>query len=346
MHDKRQDGHHGGDVTARDNAADSLGALISAAGKRAAPPQNAYTQVFAAAHEAWQRKVRTRVQRRLGYALAATIAALAVGITFMIQMGPGALAPIIASAGVIQGDVRVQGPADAQWRQLGRSTGPIVAGTRLRTMQNGRVALTLSGDASLRVDAATELTLTADREIELAAGTLYIDSGAGNDAGPFHVTTPLGAVSDIGTQFEVAAFDDGLRVRVRDGAVRIDGATDMELVASAGDQISLGMDGSIGRDYVLPFDSAWAWIETLADAPEIEGRSLILFLAWVTRETGRELRFDAPATEARARTVILHGSADNLTPMRALDIMLSTTDFDYALGSDGAIVISPRPSSR
>jgi len=53
-------------------------------------------------------------------------------------------------------------------------------------------------------------------------------------------------------------------------------------------------------------------------------------------------RFDAPVTETRARTVILHGSADNLAPLEALDAMLSTTDFDYELGEDGVILIRPR----
>ena len=346
MNDERQNGERGSGETEPDDARDTLGALISAAGKREAPPQEAYEQVFAAAHGAWKLKVRARAQRRWGYALAATVAALAVGITYLVQTRPDSSAPLIASAGVIQGDVRVRSPGDDDWRQLSRASGPIVAGTRVRTTLNGRVALSLPGDASLRIDAATELTLTATREIELVAGILYIDSGGDAAEAPFQVTTALGIVRDIGTQFEVASFEEGLRVRVRDGAVRVEGIADTELLGSAGEQVSLTADGEIGRGFFLPFDSAWAWVETLAEAPDIEGKSLMLFLDWVARETGRELRFDEAATEARARTVILHGSADNLTPMRALDVMLSTTDFDYSLRSDGAILIAPRARSR
>lgn len=346
MHDEPQDREQGSGVTAQDNERDTLGALISAAGRREAPPQTAYEQVFAAAHGAWRQKVRARARRRWGLALAATVAALAVGVTFMVQTRPGSSGPLIASAGIIQGDVRVRGPGDQQWRQLSRSSGPIIAGTRLRTTLNGRVALSLPGDASLRIDAGTELTLVAAREIELAAGTLYIDTGSDSATEPFRVTTALGTVRDIGTQFEVASFDDGLRIRIRDGSVRVEGIADTDLVGSAGEQVSLGTNGTIGRDYVLPFDSAWAWVETLADPPDIEGRSLMLFLDWVARETGRELRFDGPATEARARTVVLHGSADNLTPMRALEVMLSTTDFDYSVRNDGAILITPRARSQ
>jgi ferric-dicitrate binding protein FerR (iron transport regulator) len=291
-------------------------------------------------------KAQNKRLRRRYLAVAAAVGALAAGIAVLVGLIPGRSASIIASAGVIQGDVRVQGPSDGQWRQLRRATGPIVAGTRLRTTLSGRVALTLPGDASLRVDAGSELILSAARSIELVAGTLYLDSGTAAAAEPFQVTTPLGTVSDVGTQFEVAALDDGLRVRVREGAIRVDGTDARTLTGSAGEQVSLGADGSLERDFFLPFDSAWAWVETLADPPEIEGQPLMLFLDWVTRETGRELRFDTPATESRARTVILHGSAENLTPMRALEVILSTTDFDYNLRGDGAILVSPHPRSR
>lgn len=293
------------------------------------------------APESWQRKLRARLQRRWGYALAATVAALAVGVSFFLGFAPRSSAPVIATAGIIQGDVRVRRPADQNWRQLSRASGPIVAGTTLRSTPNGRVALTLPGDVSLRVDASSELAVTTASDIELLGGTIYIDSGAGTATEPLQVTTQVGSVRDIGTQFEVSTADATLRVRIREGAVRIE-AGDGELLGSAGEQVGLGEDGTIERDFFSPFDPAWAWVATLADTPEIEGQPLLSFLDWVTRETGRSLRFDAPATEARIRTVVLHGSAADLSPMQALDVMLSTTDFEYSLRGDGAIVIRPR----
>jgi len=344
MHDERPEGIRGSDESHGDTGADSVGALISSAGKRQAPPQDAYDEVLAGAHEAWQRKLRARRGRRWGYALAATVGALAVGVGVTLLRGPGVSAPIIATAGLIQGDVRLQGPGQSRWSQLDRASGPILAGTRLRSTPNGRVALALRDGASLRVDASTELLLGGDREIDLMRGIIYLDSGADVPTAPFRVVTPLGSVSDVGTQFEVAASDDLLRVRVREGSVSVRHPMASEThLGRAGDELSLVMDGTLERDYVSPFDPDWAWVETLADTPQVEGQSLLLFLDWVARETGRPLRFDAPVTETRARTVILHGNADGLTPMQALDVMLSTTDFDYRLRGDGAIEISPRP---
>ncbi len=77
-------------------------------------------------------------------------------------------------------------------------------------------------------------------------------------------------------------------------------------------------------------------------APDTEGQPLLQFLTWVARETGRQLMFDEPATEAQARSVILHGKAANLPPLEALDLLLSTTDLEYVLPSDQVIFIRRR----
>lgn len=342
MQDDRQEGVR--NRVSSDGGADhdTLGALINTAGKRPAPPPEAYEQVFAAAHATWRAKLRARGRRRLVLALAASLAAVSIGGGLLVGLGPGSQLPAVASAGIIQGDVRVLPPTEAGWRPLDRSTGPLVAGTRVQATATGRVALVLPGELSLRVDAATELTLHSARELELVRGTIYIDSGQRAAAEPISVTTGFGVVSDIGTQFEVTATDASLRIRVREGAVRVDGGpVDVAVLGRAGEQLSLGADG-LDRDPFSPFDAEWTWVETLADTPAVEGRSLMFFLDWVARETGRPVRFDAPATETRARTVVLHGSAEDLSPMQALDVMLATTDLDYRLHDDGAIVISPR----
>lgn len=346
MHDDRTDSGGPDTQPGANGERDALGSLISAAGRRPAPPTKIYDEVFAAAHGAWQSKLRARAQRRWAYALAATIAMLAVGVGLIVQLVPRDDAPIVATTGIVQGEVLVLRPGDDDWQLLRSMTNPIVAGTQLRTLVNGRVALTLTDDTSLRLDAGSSVTVAAARQIDLATGTIYIDAGAQAATEPYSVTTRFGTVRDIGTQFEVATLNDALRVRVREGAVEFTAATAVEpLRGSAGEQISLAMTGNAERSQFSPFDPQWRWAETLAGAPEVEGQSLLLFLSWVARETGRQLRFDAPVTETRARTVILHGSAENLSPLEALDIMLSTTDFDYALGDDGVILISRRASS-
>ena len=119
---------------------------------------------------------------------------------------------------------------------------------------------------------------------------------------------------------------------------------------SAGDQLRMSPVAAVGvsqvvereRDAFSPFSPDWAWVESLAGAPQVEGQTLVAFLDWVANETGREVRFDTPLTETRARGVVLHGDAAALSPLEALEVVLSTTDFTYALRDDGAIEVSLR----
>ena len=47
-----------------------------------------------------------------------------------------------------------------------------------------------------------------------------------------------------------------------------------------------------------------------------------------------------------AGSAILHGSAQSLTPMEALEVMLATTNFVYSLDTNGTIIISRRSITR
>jgi len=341
MQDDRND-REPGNVPDGDNAErDVLGALISAVGKRPEPPADAHEQIFAAAHHAWRNNVTARQRRRWLYA-AATITAVGLSVALVVELLPQNAGPIIAATDVVQGDVRIRTPADTNWRAITQIDTRLTAGTRLRSTANGRIGLTLAGTASLRVDAGSELLLANDREIVLTAGTIYLDTGANADDRGFLVTTDYGSVRDIGTQFEVHADASSFRVRIREGTVELDTGAATGIIGNAGEQLAINPGSGIERDFFAPFDRRWEWVATLASAPETQGQPLMSFLSWVARETGRQLRFDAPVTETRARATILHGSAQNLRPLQALDLLMTTTDLDYALIGDGVILIGPR----
>jgi hypothetical protein len=60
--------------------------------------------------------------------------------------------------------------------------------------------------------------------------------------------------------------------------------------------------------------------------PDMDGQPASALIAWVARETGRNLRYATPQVEQRAATVILHGEIRHLAPLEALEAMLATTD--------------------
>ena len=178
--------------------------------------------------------------------------------------------------------------------------------------------------------------------IELTAGTIYVDSGLGVRTNRFEIATTFGIVRDIGTQFEVSSSPAELRLRVREGLVQLyqDGPR-AELSGVAGEQVRIDSFGAIDRASFSTYDPEWAWASALADVPETDGQPLLGFLSWVARETGRALRFQ-PGAEAQAQITILHGSADNLAPLDALEVMLKTTDFRYELQDSGVLWIERR----
>jgi hypothetical protein len=125
--------------------------------------------------------------------------------------------------------------------------------------------------------------------------------------------------------------------------VRLTTARAVTLAESgAGEEIEIYRNGDVRRRALSPHDAQWRWAEGLAVAPDLEGRHLVEFLAWVARQTGRRLRFAEPETEARARTVVLHGRAADLAPLDALELVLSTTDLEYVLPSDEDIIVRKR----
>ncbi len=327
-----------GDVMGRD----VLGELIRAAGRRPTPPAEDYDRVLAASRDAWQRKIRSRRQRRWSYALAASVAILAIGVTALVQLDPLSPRPAIASTAVVDGSVMALTPGAQNWRSIDDPELQLIAGSRLRTQDEGRVSLDLVRGVSLRVNRGTELTLISAERIELTAGTIYVDSGLGVRTNRFEIATTFGIVRDIGTQFEVSSSPAELRLRVREGLVQLyqDGPR-AELSGVAGEQVRIDSFGAIDRASFSTYDPEWAWASALADVPETDGQPLLGFLSWVARETGRALRFQ-PGAEAQAQITILHGSADNLAPLDALEVVLKTTDFRYELQDSGVLWIERR----
>ncbi len=293
-------------------------------------------------HHETERSETTTSRRRL-YALAAIGAVLAIGIVAIIGFIGRDTGPVIASAGIVQGDVRIQPAGGGNWRQLGSIAAPLVAGTSLRATSTGRIALDLPAQGSLRLDASSQVTLTSERELELTFGTVYVDTGTDTAAAPITISTEFGSVQAIGAQVAVAVDEDALYVSVRSGDVElVSDAQAIPIAASAGEGIQVLAGDSPRRTRIRTYASDWAWVETLSSAPDVQGRTLASFLAWFTRETARPLRFDDATTEARAATITLDVDVEGLDAMRALEIVLSTTELEHNSRYDGSIVIAPR----
>ena len=320
---------------------DLLAEVLRAAGARTVPDREDHDIVFDAAMRAWQRSLRVQRRRRWALALAAGMAAAVIGVTALLHRMTAA-PTVVATAVVMHGSAAIRSPKGEIWRPL-RLGDPIAIGTRVRTGSMAGLALEMPGGVSARLDEKSELQMVSDRSLRLTSGALYVDTGIAPTAGTLRIETAHGTVSDVGTVFQVEARATSVRVRVREGLVQLDAPDRSRLFRSgAGEEMELDDRGGLHRGVVPSTHAAWAWAEALAPPPDVEGRPLLQFLDWVAHETGRRVSFEAPDVEALAREVVLHGKTRDLTPLQALDVMLSTTDLDYVLSTDQLIVIRRR----
>jgi ferric-dicitrate binding protein FerR (iron transport regulator) len=324
-----------------DSQRDPLAELVRAGGRRAVPPAEDYEYVLAAAGRSWQQAVRARRRRQWAGALAATLAVCAIGLTAYRYWAGVRPAEAFAAADIVRGSVSVLRAGAKAWEPL-HPGAAIANGARLRT-DGGAVSLSLPAGGLMRLGDSTEMVFVSDAHLQLITGSAYIDSGAPDRRNRFTVETSFGAVRDIGTVFEVRAAPNALRVRVREGSVRLDApAGRLSIEGRAGEELQVDAKGAPRRGAFPTSGPDWAWAEALAVAPNFDGQPLLRFLRWVARETGRPLRFQESDGEAQAASVMLHGSASDLKPLDALELMLAATDFDYALSDDGAILIRRR----
>jgi hypothetical protein len=273
---------------------------------------------------------RRQWRRRAGFAAAASIV-LAAAIWVGIGVEPSA--PPLSIARV----ERVQGVIDTEAGMRLAVNTALVAGETLST-RSGQVALRLASGGSLRIGPRSEVVLTSADSAELVSGVLYFDSENRRAAAEFSVTTPLGTVRDVGTQF-VVRFDGertGLDVGVRDGRVTLTTAAAAD-TAAAGERLVAAADAATIRREVLPtFGGDWDWAEGLAPPFEIDGRTVGEFLAWFARQTGRDVVFGSPAAERLAGET-LDGSID-LEPMQKLSAVLALTDLTYVLDGERVVI--------
>lgn len=324
--------------------ADVVAHLMRAAGRRIEPPVAAYERVLAAATASWETKVQRRRWLRGSVAAAASIAVVSAVLVLLPNLQRAPVSPVGHVDRTI-GACEIR--RDNGWTALPAGAVDLGAGARIRTHDDGRAGILLAGAISLRLADRTEVLLESSSRVRVLAGKIYVDTGASaaSEHPRIEVVTPAGVAADYGTQFEVRYIDEAFRVRVREGRVGIDPRDSASLSTIAGDDVTIRA-GTVERLRIAATDAEWQWVQALAPKPDVDGRPVSFLLAWVARETGKQVRFDGPASGRKAETTILHGDIGTLAPLDALALMLATTDLEHAILDDGTILIRLRGSQQ
>jgi FecR protein len=278
-------------------------------------------RVRTAVHGAWRDESVARTRRRwltVGVLLAA---AASIVIAFAIWRPIRTPAPVLVAH--IDQATRLPAPLTAG--------GAVMSGSTITTSA-GTLAMTLTSGVQLRLDASSTARMDSATDVALERGAVYVDSAAAHPTQPgasaIGIHTPAGLVRDVGTQFEVRLAGAGIRIRVRDGQVRISYANGVDARANAGEELFSrpdGSDRSTDRRRIAATGSEWEWVERAAPPFAVEGKTLGAFLDWVSREGGWTVTFANRRFSEAARATVLHGRPDllkGLTPAEALDVVL------------------------
>ncbi|HEY1302085.1 MAG TPA: FecR family protein [Vicinamibacterales bacterium] len=326
------------DVTAR---------LLRLAGGRSDPSPERIARVRQLVYREWR---ATRRRRMIRYAAAAAVVLLSVGALVAMAVFRNAPRPTLQSPQervVVAIGERVQGQPvltrrqEGDGRQLLTASMAVSTDDVIETDDVSRTSLRASDESSVRIDRASRLRFVGPHTIELITGAVYIATADASQG--FEVRTTIGAIRDVGTQFEVRLSESTLRLRVRTGTVQIVRGTNVT-AAAAGTEATVTQTAVDLRPGSSD-GSEWSWTREIAPAFPIEGRPLHAFLEHLAAEEGWTLRYVDPSVAEAAAHIVLHGSVDELRPEDALGVALATSGLQYRLQGRELFVSRP-PGAR
>ena len=321
---------------------DELARHILRAGARPSAAAVDEARVRAAVLCAWRESLRARRRSAITrWAIAASVAAIAVAAALFSLVGRDPSQSPVGAIAALRGSVVLvhAGGAKESTMHVGEA---LPDGSRMRTALDGGARVVMAG-AALTIAENSELTFSGSMVVRLQRGRIYVDGVTGvQDADRVRVITPFGSVEHLGTQFEVAVLANGLRVRVRDGQVRVvNGA--MQKTLQASDELSISGAGQIRAGFLTPFSNEWAWTQDLATSFNIDGRTLREFLDWFAKQSGYVITYASENVHNAANTALLHGSIQGMSAQSALEVLIVSTNLQFELTPSGECRISIRP---
>ncbi len=312
---------------------DQLKTLMNLAGPRAEISDDIEQRVYGAVRGEWQRASAPTV-RKLRFATWAVPMALAASLVIAVFVGNSEQTSGGLSVGTV---VRMAGvTADS-----GISVGDVVkTGDILETVDGQGLSIALRDAVSLRVAGNSVVRIDAADEITLIAGQTYVDSGASiYPQNAITVHTLGGSATDIGTQFSVGYDLETMGVAVREGRVDISNQKSKFSVL-AGEQVTVMQNGLVETGEIGVTDSAWDWAISLAPPFDTDRRSLLDFLKWASRETGKSLEFKSDEVRMSAMASRLNAPIDGLSVEAAIsDVFRTVPRYSYVIG-ENSITIS------
>lgn len=304
--------------------------LLREVGARDLPAADVMNEVRQAVHDEWRAMVaqRTRRNRLIAYAVAASVAVVALAVTISLQFTATPPNPVALVARV-EGVLQVDPVGSGDWHAV-KTGEQVAAGDVIRTDAGTRAALDFGNGVSVRVDTGSLVSLAAADRVVLDHGRLYVDADPRfATRQPLTIETAYGSVRHLGTQYQVRTARNGIEVGIREGRIEVTNASGTH-AGAAGEQLIIQQEGTVTRATISPQDERWQWATHVAPPFDIDHQPLASFLDWIARETGRQLVYATPEVQSGAQQLILRGSISDLAPEQALTAVVATTPFALA----------------
>lgn len=315
--------------------------VLSEARPRPAPNSGRKEEIYDQLRDEWMiSNQQTRQRRR--YFIGAAAASFIAAIVVVMRLGSGVDVPVIqpdAYVAVLNGAGATLNGEQIQDVDSTSSTLRLRAGDTIKTGTDAAVAIAWNTTGSLRLSRSSEVTIVDANEVSLKSGTIYYDSKLfGSDHGvPIVVTTSHGTIQHVGTQFLAQTDQRGTTVSVREGQVSFGRDSKTTIVRSGQ---SASFDNSIAATVsaIAPNDSSWDWVSEVAPKWNVDGRSTMDIIRWLSRETGLSIEFADERAEDYARNDQVRGVGE-IGPTAAMRIVPVATQLRFAI-DDSTIRVS------
>lgn len=308
--------------------------LLGKAEPRPLPPAEDEAIVRDAVQAEWRDVAGRHVRRRriATFALAASVL-LAVIATSSLVTDPAGDAANGQMAAV-----------EKRFGETSIASGKIFEGDVVETGVASGLALAWHDGGSLRIDELTSVVFEADHRIYLREGRVYFDSVTGpltstrnTGAARLSIRTDHGLVRHLGTQYMTRVRADALVVSVREGVVSIDGGVPVR--ASAGQEFSISASGELSISNTNGVDE-WEWVEKSSPPVDLQDRLISDALDWVSRESGRAIRYSSEEARRVANRERLRGMGgmNELPPSRALELFMMTVGLNARIEGEEIVI--------
>jgi ferric-dicitrate binding protein FerR (iron transport regulator) len=322
---------------------EALDELLHKALETAEPDQASLDRIKAATMREWRAATRRAPvhsvrRRRLwigAFAAAAGIAGLLVlGVLLRSGVEPAVVGTLVRLR---------SGSIEAHWAIVRNR--PLRVGDSLRAgetiVARGPALVSLAAGGNLRIAAGSAIEMSSKTRLTLQRGLIFVDTPPAAGAGELQLMTAAGLIEHLGTAYEVLSDGSTVRIRVREGKIRLVNAANA-VIAGQGTELTAGSQGSVSKGTFDPYGADWDWVASLAPEFSTDGRSLFEFLQWASRELGRQLEFADPRAEVIARRTILHGSIRGDGARDSLSNVIQTTSLTYEIQA-GAVRVHSSP---